>query len=58
MRVLGEYKLEKGDLNATNRGLYTINGVFKYDKKGIQIREKREYNIYMKEDNIWIMTKY
>lgn len=46
MRVLGEYKLEKGDLNATNRGLYTINGVFKYDKKGIQIREKREYNIY------------
>nr|DAU16925.1 MAG TPA: DNA REPLICATION protein [Caudoviricetes sp.] len=45
MRVLGEYKLEKGDLNATNRGLYTINGVIKYDKKGIQIREKREYNI-------------
>lgn len=44
MRVLGEYKLEKGDLNTTNRGLYTINGVIKYDKKGIQIREKREYN--------------
>ena len=45
IRGLGEYKLEKGDLNATNRGLYTINGVIKYDKKGIQIREKREYNI-------------
>ena len=38
MRVLGEYKLEKGDLNAINRGLYTINGVIIYDKKGIQIR--------------------
>lgn len=57
MRVLGEYKLEKGDLNTINRGLYTINGVIKYDKKGIQIREKRGI-ICMKEDNIWIMTKY
>lgn len=46
IRVLGEYKLEKGGLNAINRGLYTINGVIKYDKKGIQIREKREYNRY------------
>ena len=57
MRVLGEYKLEKGDLNAINKGLYTIKGVIKYDKKGIQIREKGGI-ICMKEDIVWIMTKY